>query len=104
MLLQPWKQIVRKYYDLIIVKGGNVMPTINWRGKQVKAISTRFKNIREEWNEYELEDGSTLRMKTVVSDVVRIPDEYDNENNPIYVVKSTNMVVANSPDHLKKKS
>ena len=78
------------------------MPSINWRGKQVEAISINFKSIREEWNEYDLEDGSTLRMKTIVSDVVRVPDEYDNENNPVYVVKSTNMLIAKSPDHIKK--
>ena len=78
------------------------MPSINWIGKQVEAISINFKGIREEWNEYDLEDGSTLRMKTIVSDVVRVPDEYDNENNPVYVVKSTNMLIAKSPDHIKK--
>lgn len=80
------------------------MPVINWRGKEVEATPVRYKSIREEWNEYDLEDGSTLRMKTIVSDVVCIPNEYDKENNPVYVVKSTNMVVVNSPDHLKKQS
>ena len=79
------------------------MPVIDWRGKQVEATPVKFRNIREEWNEYDLEDGSTIRMKTIVSDVVCVPDEYDQENNPIYVVRSTNMVVVNSPDHLKKK-
>ena len=80
------------------------MPVINWRGKSVEATPVKFRNVREEWNEYDLEDGSAIRMKTIVSDVVRVPDEYDQENNPVYVVRSTNMVVVNSPDHLKKKS
>lgn len=84
--------------------GGNVMPVVNWRGRQVEATSVKFKSIREEWNEYDLEDGSTVRMKTVVSDVVCIPNEYDNENNPVYIIKSSNIVVVDSPDHLKKKS
>ena len=80
------------------------MPIINWQGKPVDAVAVKFKSVREDWNEYQLDDGSTVRMKTIVSDVVRIPDEYDAENNPVYVVKSTNMVVLNSPDHMKKKS
>ena len=80
------------------------MTVVNWKDKPVEATPVRFKNINEEWNEYDLEDGTTIRMKTIVSEVVRIPDEYDRENNPIYVVKSTNMVVVNSPDHIKKKS
>ena len=79
------------------------MPRINWQGRQVDAVPVKFKSIREEWNEYDLDDGSRIRMKTIVSDVVRIPDEYDAENNPIYVIKSTNMVVVSSPDTLKKK-
>lgn len=80
------------------------MPVVNWRGRQVEATSVKFKSIREEWNEYDLEDGSTVRMKTVVSDVVCIPNEYDNDNNPVYIIKSSNIVVVDSPDHLKKKS
>jgi len=80
------------------------MPKINWKGKEVDALEVRFKSVREEWNEYDLEDGTTLRMKTVVSDIVRVEGEYDPENNPVYLVKSSNIVVAKSPDHLKKPS
>jgi hypothetical protein len=78
------------------------MPTINYKGRQVDAVSIRYKSIREDWNEYDLEDGSTIRMKAIVSDVLSVPDEYDNEGNPVYVVKSTNMVVVSAPDHLKR--
>lgn len=78
------------------------MPKIEWQGRSVDAVSVKFKSIREEWNEYDLEDGSTIRMKTIVSDVVRVHDEYDAEKNPIYVVKSTNLVVVSSPDNMKK--
>jgi len=80
------------------------MPTIKWGGKEVEALSIRFKSIKEEWNEYDLEDGTTLRMKAVVSDIVRVDGHYDQEGNPVYLVKSGNMVVVSSPDNLKKKS
>lgn len=79
------------------------MPKIKWQGQDVDALSLRFKTIKEEWNEYDLEDGTTLRMKAVVSDVVRIEGHYDQENNPVYVVRSSNIVVVSSPDNLKKK-
>ena len=79
------------------------MPTIKWGGKEVEALSVRFKSVKEEWNEYDLEDGTTLRMKTVVSDIVRVDDHYDQEGNPVYLVKSANMVVVSSPDNLRKK-
>lgn len=80
------------------------MPTVNWKGKSVEALDVRFKNIKEEWNEYQLEDGSILRTKSVVSEILRIPEEYDREGNPVYMVKSANMIVTRSPDDLKKKT
>jgi len=80
------------------------MPKINWQGKEVDAIDTSFRTVREEWNEYLLEDGTSLRVKCVVSEVFRVPEAYDQENNPVYVVKSANMVNVKSPDHLKKSS
>ena len=80
------------------------MPKVPWKGKEVDALEIRFKSVREEWNEYDLEDGTTLRMKTVISDIVRVEGEYDPENNPVYLAKSSNILVTRSPDHIKKQS
>jgi len=79
------------------------MPKIKWQGQDADALSLRFKTIKEDWNEYDLEDGTTLRMKSVVSDIVRVEGQYDQENNPVYLVKASNLVVVTSPDTLKKK-
>lgn len=79
------------------------MPKIQWQGKDVDALEIRFKGVREEWNEYDLEDGSTIRMKLVVTEILRVQGEYDPENNPVYVIKSGNMAVVKSPDELKRK-
>ncbi|MBI2858663.1 MAG: hypothetical protein HYX90_06265 [Chloroflexi bacterium] len=80
------------------------MPKVRWQGKDVDALEVRFKGIREDWNEYDLEDGTTLRMKAVVAEIIRVVDQYDQENNPVYMVKSTNMLVVKAPDNLKKKA
>jgi len=80
------------------------MPKVKWQGQDVDALEVRFRSVREDWNEYDLEDGSTLRMKAVVSEIVRVEGQYDPENNPVYLVKSGNMVVVKSPDHLRKKT
>lgn len=80
------------------------MPKINWGGREVEALSVRFRSVREEWNEYDLEDGTTIKMKAVVSDIVRVDGHYDQEGNPVYLVKSSNVVVVNSPDNLKRKN
>jgi hypothetical protein len=79
------------------------MPKMKWQGKDVNALEVRFKSIHEDWNEYDLEDGSTVKMKTVVSEIVRLENEYDPEGNPVYNVKAGNLVVIKAPDHLKRK-
>jgi len=78
------------------------MPTINFRGQQVEATEVKFQTRKEDWNEYQLMDGSVLKMKLVVAEVYRIENVYDEENNPVYQVKSTNLLVVKSPDALKK--
>ena len=74
----------------------------NFQGKEVDATEVRFQTIREEWNEYQLMDGTVLRMKAVVGEVFRVEDTYDNEGNPVYQVKSNNMLIVKSTDALKK--
>lgn len=70
-------------------------------GKQVEGIEMDFTAKKEEWNEYELSEGSTVRIKLVITNIVKTND-YDNEGNPIYMVKSTNVVSVSVPQHLKK--
>lgn len=79
------------------------MPKVQWQGREVDGLEVRFRNVREEWNEYDLEDGTTIRLKSVVSEIVRVEGEFDRENNPIYLVRSGNVLVVKSPDNLKKK-
>jgi hypothetical protein len=80
------------------------MPKIPLGGREVDALSIRFKTIKEDWNEYDLEDGTTIKMKAVVSEIFRIDGEYDPEGNPVYSIKSSNIPVVNCPDNLKKKT
>jgi hypothetical protein len=68
--------------------------------KDAELIEVRQSN--ELWNDYLLSDGTALKMKTIVSEVWRIVGEYDNEGNPIYFVRSTNILNINAPDELRK--
>ena len=78
------------------------MPTVNYQGKEVEGIDVGFKADREEWNEYQLADGTELRMRLIVTEIVTVPGEYDAEGNPVYIAKSQNLMVARCPDHLKR--
>jgi len=79
------------------------MPKVNWQGKEVDGVEVKFRSVKEDWNEYDIDDGSTVRVKLVVSDMVRLVDQFDREGNPVYVIKSGNMLFVKSPDHLKRK-
>lgn len=74
----------------------------NFEGKLVDAIELDFQTKKEEWNEYEVADGTTIRVKLVTSNIVRVQNRYDNEGNPIYLVKSSNVVGVSVPERLKK--
>ena len=80
------------------------MGKVSYQGREVDAIDVNFKVGREDWNQYQLADGTELRMRLIVSAVYMVPGEHDQDGNPVYVVKSGNIIVANSPDHLKKQS
>ena len=56
----------------------------------------------EHWNDYLLRDGTVLKMKTIVSEVWRVVGEYDSDGNPIYFVRSSNVLNINAPDELRK--
>jgi len=63
-----------------------------------------FENAKEEWNVYKLADGSTLKVKLVLINVVRSRDKYDPLGNPIYGISSQNIVkVLNVPQKFKRK-
>jgi len=56
----------------------------------------------EQWNQYLLGDGSVVKLKVVVTEIWHLVNEYDNDGNPIYQVKSRNVVTVTSPDELRK--
>ena len=69
--------------------------------KIVAGTLVDFETLREEYNSYKLADGSTIRMKTVVTNIIRT-EEYTPEGEPVYIINSQNVLVAHVPDELKK--
>ena len=56
----------------------------------------------ERWTEVVLEDGSVLRMKSVVIGVLRAIDAYAADGSPMYSVNVKQILTVKAPDHLKK--
>ncbi len=65
---------------------------VPYQGREVEATEIEFFTRKEEWNEYQLSDGKILKMKTVVTDVVRIDGEKTPEGDQVYSVRSANIV------------
>jgi hypothetical protein len=75
---------------------------VPFEGKTVEGIDLDFKTQKEEWNEYQVNDGTIIRMKVVVTNIARVIDKYDNDGNPIYVVKSSNVLTVSAPEKIRK--
>lgn len=71
-------------------------------GSEVEATVLPYQVGGEHWNEYLIDDGTVIRLKPVVTDVMRLDGHYDLQGNPMYLVQSTNVVSVNAPDSLRK--
>ena len=74
-----------------------------YKNRQVEAIEVPVKSSGEFWNEYMLEDGTVIRVKVVMTDVMRVEDEYDEEGAPAYDIKTTMISSVSVPEHLRRK-
>lgn len=62
-----------------------------------------FQDEQESWNVYELEDGTTLKIKLVLQGVKRLK-KWNPDGSPVYVINSRNIVRAvDIPKKLKRK-
>ena len=50
-----------------------------------------YDTLSEEWNEYFLDDGTTLRLKNTLTNVSRT-DKVDKNGDPIYFIQSTQLL------------
>jgi len=69
--------------------------------RQVEAEQIDFEAKAEPWSTYELSDGTTLKVRVILTGVLRIEGEYDQSGNPIYVVSSQTVIQANAPKKMR---
>ena len=71
-------------------------------GKLLEGEEVDFKPEAEPWCIYRLEDGHTVRFKAVVTQVIKT-DQRDETGNPVYVIRSSNVLSVSPPETYKKK-
>jgi hypothetical protein len=65
---------------------------VPYQGRQVEGESIDFLTRKEDFNEYQLADGKILRIKMVVTRIVKLEEERAPDGNPIYLIQSQNVV------------
>ena len=55
-------------------------------GREVEAVSVDFEAKSEPWSTIELEDGSVIKLRTIVTGIVRLEGEFDPTGAPVYSV------------------
>jgi len=71
-------------------------------GREIGAMDVDFETIKEDWNEYTLEDGTVLKFKTVVSSIIRTEDYDPMTGDPVYHVRSTNILRVKVKPEIKR--
>jgi hypothetical protein len=77
---------------------------VNYQGVERDAVEVDFKIVKEDWNEYNLDDGTRIKLKPVATVIIRIPGVFDSDGNPIYMVKSSNVMAVSAAANLKKEA
>jgi hypothetical protein len=55
-------------------------------GAEMDMIDVPIKKATEFFNEYELEDGSVLKVKSVATSILRFHDQFTPDGRPLYLV------------------
>jgi len=75
---------------------------VNFEGRMVPAEQLDFESDKEPWTVYRLEDGTVLKVKTILASVARLIDRYKPDGEPIYVLGVGGMPVLEVPLGLRR--
>jgi hypothetical protein len=74
----------------------------NINGQKVWGEEVEFEPDRESWSSYILHDGTTIKMRSVVTSIIRL-EVFKPDGEPVYFINSSNIAAADVPDRLKQK-
>jgi hypothetical protein len=65
---------------------------VTFLGKDVEATVVDFLTRKEDFNEYQLTDGQVLKMKLVVTRIMKLEGQKNPDGSQAYVISSANVV------------
>jgi hypothetical protein len=73
-------------------------------GQMTDGFDVPVEESNERWSEFKLEDGTLLKAKMTIINIIRVPGAFDPTGNPTYVINATpTFAVVEVPDNLRKK-
>jgi hypothetical protein len=76
---------------------------INFQGQIVDAEIVDFEADKEQWSTYILQDGTSLKVKAVVTEVTRLEGVFAPTGDPVYMIQASQIMHVNAPDSLRRK-
>lgn len=74
-------------------------------GNPVEGLDIPILESTERFSEFTLADGTVLRVKPLIISAARMENQWDQDDNPVYVCKNQVVVaVKHSLDSLRRKS
>jgi hypothetical protein len=58
-------------------------------GKEMEIADVPIVDMKEPSSEYQLEDGSVLRVRNVATAILRVQDQFNPDGTPVYLVLTT---------------
>jgi hypothetical protein len=77
--------------------------TVNIGGQMREATIVDFEADKENFSTYILHDGTSLRIKAVVTEVFRVDGMYQPNGDPVYGVNAQQIIAVNAPESLRRK-
>ena len=72
-------------------------------GKMVDATIVDFEAEKESFSTYILHDGTSLKIKPVLTEVFRVDGMYLPNGDPVYGINAQQVVAVNAPESLRRK-
>jgi len=75
---------------------------INFNGQMVDAEIVDFEADKEQWSNYVLHDGTALKVKAVLTEVMRLNGIFSPNGDPVYMIQASQVVHISAPETLRR--
>lgn len=76
---------------------------VNFQGETRDAVPVDFEVEKETFSTYILHDGSSLKIKAVLTEVLRVEGAYAPNGDPVYMIQAAQIMSVSAPEPLRRK-